>query len=70
MEHQLNMIDTERCARLRWKGLYVGDALDSDVPGSDDQLFWCNRTQTCLGPDGKAVDKYECDETRACYEKE
>jgi hypothetical protein len=39
----------------------------SDGSGND-QLFWCNRTQTCLGPDGQAVNDFECKTGRSCYE--
>ena len=45
-----------RCARFRRKGLYVEITPDPAVPLSNDRLFWCNRTQTCLGPDGRTVD--------------
>ena len=41
--------------RFRWKGLYVEIAPDPTVPSGNDQLFWWNRPQTCLGPDGQAV---------------
>jgi hypothetical protein len=58
-----------RCVRLSWKGLYISTAPDPPLPPGNDRLFWCNRTQTCLGPDGRSVDEYECNDTRPCYEK-
>ena len=38
------------------------------VGHSNDGLFWCHNTHNCLGPDGKLVDDYECNETRNCYQ--
>jgi len=58
-----------RCSSLSWKGLFVEILPDPTVPPGNDRLFWCNRTQTCLGPDGKAVDDTECNEARPCYEE-
>jgi len=63
----LTRIDHDRCNNLRWKGLYIDTQQDPSVPHSGDRLFWCHKTQTCLGPDGKIADDYECNETRSCY---
>ena len=60
----LNDIDDDRCDLLRWKGLFIET---SSEPQSGDRLFWCHKTQQPIGPDGKPVDEYECNETRACY---
>jgi hypothetical protein len=57
----------DRCENLRWKGLYVNGEEGYSVSGSGDRLFWCVKTQTCLGPDGKLVDDYECSAGRPCY---
>jgi len=57
---------TERCEKLRWKGLFV-DAIQDPNLASGDRLFWCHTTQTCLGPDGKLADDEECNPARACY---
>lgn len=62
-----SLADT-RCSRLRWKGLYVEIAPDPTVQPGNDQLFWCNRTQTCLGTDGQAVNDFECKTARSCYD--
>lgn len=59
--------DDDRCDFLRWKGLFIDAEWDPSVPHSGDRNFWCHRTQNCLGPDGRAVDEYECNETRSCY---
>lgn len=57
--------DDDRCSNLHWKGMYV--LSESDFPHSNDRLFWCHKTQQCVGPDGKLVDDYECNETRSCF---
>lgn len=63
----LTQIDDDRCDFLRWKGLYIDAEWDPSVPHSGDRLFWCHKTQNCVGPDGKVADDYECNETRSCY---
>ena len=64
--HLVNVED-DRCEFLRWKGLYVDEEQDLSVSQSGDRLFWCVKTQNCLGPDGKLVDDLECSEARTCY---
>lgn len=63
----LARIGDDRCQWLRWKGLYVEAEWDPTVPHSNDRAFWCDKTQICVGPDGKIADDYECNETRKCY---
>jgi hypothetical protein len=63
----LARIDPDRCQNLRWKGMYVLSEVDPLVGHSNDGLFWCHNTSNCVGPDGKVVDDYECNETRECY---
>jgi hypothetical protein len=63
----LTAIDTDRCTFLHWKGMYIEAEWDPTVPHSGDRLFWCHKTQNCLGPDGKVADDYECNESRGCY---
>ncbi len=63
----LARIDADRCQNLRWKGMYVLSEVDPLVGHSNDGLFWCHNTSNCVGPDGKLVDDYECNETRECY---
>jgi hypothetical protein len=64
----LGRIDDDRCDFLRWKGLLIETVWDPKiVPHVGDRNFWCQKTQICLGPDGKPVDEYECNETRGCY---
>ena len=47
--------------------MYIEAEWDPTLPHSGDRLFWCHRTQNCVGPDGKIADDYECIETRSCY---
>ncbi|MBX5497119.1 MAG: hypothetical protein IRZ15_17415 [Bryobacteraceae bacterium] len=63
----LSRIGNDRCERLRWKGMYIDAIWDPTVAHSNDRAFWCHQTQICVGPDGKVVDEYECNETRPCY---
>lgn len=63
----LTRIGSDRCANLRWKGLYVEAEWDPSVPHGNDRSFWCDQTQICIGPDAGLVDEYECNETRKCY---
>ena len=62
----MNIIDDDRCEYLRWKGMYVDKDHDPKL-ASGDRLFWCHKTQNCLGPDGKLADDYECSVGRSCY---
>jgi hypothetical protein len=47
--------------------MFIDAEWDPTVPHGNDRLFWCHKTQTCLGPDGKLADDYECHEIRKCY---
>lgn len=60
-------VDEDRCESLRWKGMYIQAEWDPTVPHAGDRLFWCHKTQKCLGPDDRIVDDYECNPTRRCY---
>lgn len=63
-----NMRDSERCVHIRWKGMYIDTVWDRDAgQQGTDHIYWCHKTQMCLGPDGKCVDQYECHEGRGCY---
>jgi hypothetical protein len=65
----LTRITDDRCEKLRWKGLYIEALEEPNAQHSNDRAFWCQHTFTCLGPDGKVVDDYECNPARACYEE-
>jgi len=58
-----------RCEKLRWKGMFIEALEDPTIQPSNDRAFWCQHTWNCLGPDGKAVDDFECSPARACYEQ-
>ena len=53
-------ISMNRCASLRWKGLYIE---------ADCDALWCQQTYKCVGPDGQLVDEFECSPARKCYEQ-
>ena len=63
----LTRIDEDRCANLRWKGMFIIAEWDPTVQRCNDRAFWCQQTSIVLGPDGKLVDEYECHDGRACY---
>ena len=56
-----------RCANLRWKGLYLDNGATSDEDYSNDSAKWCLQTDKCIGPDGRVVDDFECSPARTCY---
>ena len=62
-----NVLREERCANIRWKGLYIDPETDYAIQQGDERIFWCVKTQLNLGPDGKLVDTYECNPCRGCY---
>jgi hypothetical protein len=63
----LNRYDDDRCTSLRWKGMFIDTVWDASAQQGSDHIYWCQKTQQCLGPDGQAVDKYECHDGRNCY---
>ena len=68
---QADRFDTRHpnlCHALRWKGQYILSEPDPDVPASNDGLFWCMYTQTCIGPDGQLAEPGDCSKTgRGCH---
>jgi len=70
------MLDADRfdtgrdnlCPALRWKGQFIATEHDFTVPPSNDGLFWCMHTQTCIGPDGELAEPGNCASThRSCH---
>ena len=53
----------ELCSSLRWKGQFIEAEPDLTVPPSNDGLFWCMHTQTCIGPDGQLAEPGNCSST-------
>jgi hypothetical protein len=60
-------ISMNRCANLRWKGLYIQAEVDPESSYSNDSAMWCQHTFKCIGPDGQVVDEFECSPARECY---
>jgi hypothetical protein len=56
-------IAQDRCQNLRWKALFI----DPESDPMQAEHLWCVQSQHALGPDGKLVDKYECNPARGCY---
>lgn len=58
----------ELCPTLRWKDTFVLAERDASVPPTNDGLYWCGQTQTCIGPDGKLAEPGQCASTnRNCH---
>jgi hypothetical protein len=58
------------CLNLRHKLMYVDErhmqrGMTDD--SSSTRVFWCTKTQNCLGPDNEAVAPDSCSQGRACY---
>ena len=62
-------VSMNRCANLRWKGLYIQADCEAENDSSYDTAMWCQHTYKCVGPDGKVVDEFECSPARNCYEQ-
>lgn len=56
------------CTSLRWKGQFILSEHDPNVQASNDGLFWCMHTQTCIGPDGEVAEPGNCSsKNRSCH---
>ena len=56
------------CTGLRWKQQFIGVDHDPTVPPTNDGLFWCIHTQTCIGPDGQLAEPGTCSSPdRKCH---
>lgn len=56
------------CPSLRWKRQFILAEVDPSVPRSNDGLFWCLHTQTCIGPDGELAEPGNCcSASRQCH---
>jgi hypothetical protein len=65
---RFNVNHPDLCQCLRWKGQFILADPDPTVPSSNDGLFWCVYTQSCMGPDGGLAEPIECSSTgRACH---
>ena len=63
--------DTTRpglCSALHWKAQHIWSDPDPSVPPSNDGLFWCALTQTCMGPHGQLAEPGNCCSSgRSCH---
>jgi hypothetical protein len=48
------------CTALRWKGQFISAEHDDSVPPTNDGIFWCMHTQSCIGPDGELAEPGNC----------
>ena len=56
------------CTALRWKGQFIEAEPDPTVQASNEGLYWCMYTQTCIGPDGELAEPGNCNKKgRACH---
>ena len=61
---------TNLCPSLRWKRQFFEAQRAASVPNSNEGLFWCVHTQTCIGPDGEVAEPGNCcSATRTCHGK-
>jgi len=68
MSGPLPNVAQQTCRCLRWKGMFIESPHDPTVQPSNDHLFWCMHTQTCLGPDNRVAEPENCTPDRGCYE--
>jgi hypothetical protein len=65
---RFNTNNPNLCSSLRWKGQFILSEPDPNVQSSNDGLFWCMHTQTCIGPDGKLAEPGNCSSRhRSCH---
>lgn len=67
---KMQPMPTTRCRHVMSKGLRIfGDEyrtpIEEDARTND---FWCQKTQSVLGPDGVLVVLSQCVQNRRCYE--
>jgi hypothetical protein len=49
--------------------MFIDAERDPAIPKTRDGFFWCSRTMTCLGPDGRVADAESCCHGRGCHER-
>jgi hypothetical protein len=62
------------CKHLRTKKMFTGATPTEAFAEKDDEHatpchFWCNLTQTVVGPDDRPTHKDICKPTRTCFEE-
>jgi hypothetical protein len=49
--------------------MFIDAEHDPNVPASNDQIYWCGESLTCIGPDNGVASPQECGPGRSCYDK-
>lgn len=68
LAEQFPLLKEGHCKHIRSKEMFY-EVQRNDVPDYGGRLYWCQHTQTCLGPDGKACDMQHCSPERPCFER-
>lgn len=64
--------ETPMCSELRCKGMFLANRAsleDAMIIGGDTTHWWCEQTQTSLGPDRDWVHRTACTPNRPCYRR-
>jgi hypothetical protein len=69
MEKPYRDLPHEPCRLLRWKAMFLNVPTDPTVPASNDQIYWCGESLTCVGPDGAVASPAGCHPGRTCYDE-
>jgi hypothetical protein len=65
---RFNINHPRLCPALRWKAQFVLTEPDPSETPTNDGLFWCAHSQTCIGPDGALAEPGKCSSPfRSCY---
>lgn len=60
------------CKHLRTKKMYIEATPEAALAEPEEfspTHFWCNLTQTPVGPDDRPVSKDRCNSCRSCFEE-
>jgi len=62
------------CRHLRTKKMFTGSTVEEAFADKEGEHvtpchYWCNLTQTVVGPDDQVVDKLACQTGRPCFEE-
>ena len=68
MDRPFGNLPHEVCRALRWKSMFIDVPSDPTVPPSNDQIYWCEESQVCIGPDGQVAEPESCGPSRTCFD--
>ena len=68
LAEQFPSLKEGRCKHIRSKEMFYETKFDH-VPDYGARLYWCQHTQTCLGPDGRPCDMDNCSPGRTCFDR-